>query len=142
MIELKIPSQPDGETCGPTALYSVYRYYGLACHLDDVIASVERTSSGGSLAAFLGKDALLRHFDAIIYVNNLIIFDPSWFKNGLCHPEILIQKLQLQLHVKYDPALVQASHAYINFLTLGGEVRFSTLNKQLLRKYFNLEIRF
>lgn len=140
MIEFKMHRQPDGETCGPTSLYAVYRHYGLECSLEEVIASVERTSSGGSLAAFLGKDALLRGFEAIIYVNNLVVFDPSWFKKGRCDRDFLIQKLKLQLKVKHEADLVQASQAYIHFLSLGGEVRFETLNKQLLKKYLHQKI--
>jgi hypothetical protein len=140
MIPVMMHSQPDGETCGPTALHAIYQYYGLNCTLDEVIGRVERTISGGSLAAYLGKDALLRNFSAIIYVNNLNIFDPTWFKRGQDNRELLIEKLTLQLQFKKDPELVQASEAYIQFLSLGGEIKFETLNKQLLKKYFNQSI--
>lgn len=140
MINISIQSQPDGSTCGPTSLHAVYRYYGCHCTLEDVIQSVKRTTSGGSLAAFLGKDALDRGFNATIYVNNLTLFDPSWFKHGQSNPEFLMNKLQLQLKVKHDPDLIQASHAYIDFLKLGGEVKFELLNKQLLTHYFKQSI--
>lgn len=140
MINISIQSQPDGSTCGPTALHAVYRYYGSTCTLEEVIQSVERTTSGGSLAAYLGKDALERGFNASIYVNNLKVFDPSWFKQGQPRQEYLVNKLELQLKVKHDLELVQASHAYINFLKLGGEVKFELLNQQLLAHYFNQSI--
>jgi len=104
--------------------------------LEDVIGTVERTTSGGSLASYLGKDALTRDFSAIIYVNNLVLFDPTWFNGGRCDSNLLIKKLQLQLQFKNNDDQVQSSIAYINFLKLGGEVRFETINAQLLKKYF------
>lgn len=136
MINLTIQSQPDGETCGPTSLHAVYRYYGLNCNLEEVISTVERTTSGGSLSAYLGKDALTRGFNATIYINNLTIFDPAWFKHGKCTSDLLIKKLELQLQFKKDAEIAQASLAYINFLKLGGKIKFETLNTPLLKKYF------
>lgn len=140
MLDLTIHSQPDGETCGPTSLHAVYRYYGLDCTLEDVIRTVKRTTSGGSLAAYLGTDALTRNFNATIYVNNIVVFDPTWFKRGQCTRERLIEKLQLQLQFKQDADVVQASNAYIDFLSHGGEVKFDLLNAQLLKKYFNQSV--
>ncbi len=140
MINLTIQSQPDGETCGPTSLHAVYQYYGLNCTLKDVIGTVERTISGGSLAAYLGKDALTRNFSATIYVNNLIVFDPTWFKHGQCTNDLLIKKLQLRMQFKENAEIIQACNAYIEFLKLGGEVKFETLNTQLLKKYFDQSI--
>lgn len=140
MINITIHSQLDGETCGPTSLHAVYRYYGLDCSLEDVVGTVERTHSGGSLAAYLGKDALIRNFSATIYVNNLVIFDPSWFESGQCDNEKLIKKLELQLQFKKSIDVVQASTAYINFLKLGGRIKFELLNARLLKKYFNQSI--
>ena len=29
MIDLKIQTQPDDETCGPTSLHAIYQFYGL-----------------------------------------------------------------------------------------------------------------
>lgn len=136
MINLTIQNQPDGETCGPTSLYAIYQYYGLNCTLDDVIQSVEYGISGGTLSAFLGKDALRRNFQTVIYVNNLLLFDPSWFKNGECDNAFLIEKLLRQLRYKKSKKIIQASRAYIEYLELGGQVKFKTLNVPLLKKYF------
>jgi hypothetical protein len=136
MIDLTIQSQPDGETCGPTSLHAVYRYFDLNCTLDEVINTVERTTSGGTLAAYLGKDALSRQFTATIYINNLAVFDPTWFKHGNCDAEHLIDKLERQLQVKSNQDIAQSSQAYIQFLKRGGIVKFETVNARLLKKYF------
>lgn len=140
MINIKIHSQPDDETCGPTSLHAVYQYYGLDCSLEDVIKTVERTITGGSLAAFLGADALRRGFKATIYANNILLFDPTWFKNGIANSQLLSDKLLAQMEFKKTPEIIQATGAYINFLALGGVVKFETLNPQLLKKYFTQSI--
>lgn len=136
MIDLEMHTQPDDETCGPTSLHSVYRYYGYAISLEEVVLSVERSVSGGTLAPMLGKHALMRGFSATIYVNNLNIFDPTWFENGLGDRELIIKKLAAQMKYKKEKALVQASVAYQDYLKLGGQLSFQTLNVQLLKDYF------
>lgn len=140
MIELNIHSQPDDETCGPTSLHAIYNYYGLKVSLDDVIKSVARSLSGGTLAPMLGQDALKRGFMAKVYVNNVNIFDPSWFDHGLGDPNTLIEKLTEQLYFKNTPAVYQDSQAYIDYLRLGGEICFKTISVQLLKKYFKKKI--
>jgi len=92
------------------------------------------------LVAYLGKDALSRNFSATMYVNNVAIFDPSWFKRGQCPAAELIKKLQLQLQFKTNIESVQASNAYIDFLSHGGEIKFELINPQLFKKYFNQSV--
>lgn len=140
MINLSIHTQPDDETCGPTCLQAIYQHYGLDIHLNDVVNSVERSLSGGTLAALLGKHALQNNFNATIYINNLDIFDPTWFERGEVDPDKLIAKLDAQLQHKTNPNIVQTSLAYQQFLRLGGHVRFRTLSVSLLQKYFNQNI--
>lgn len=136
MIDLTIHTQPDDETCGPTCLHAIYNYYGKPLSLNDVINNVERTHSGGTLAPLLGKHALARGFSTLIYVNNLDIFDPTWFEHGESCREKLLVKLTTQMAYKKGKNLTQASLAYQAYLEAGGDIRFRMLNVHLLRTYF------
>ncbi|KTC97572.1 C39 family peptidase [Legionella erythra] len=136
MIDLCINTQPDDESCGPTSLQAIYRFYGLDIPLDQVIQGVERSHSGGTLAPMLGKHALMHGFDTIIYINNLNIFDPTWFEQGEAKSTLLLQKLNTQMRYKRTAGVLQASKAYMEYVSLGGILRFRTLSVQLLKDYF------
>jgi len=138
MIDLTIHTQPDDESCGPTSLHAIYRYYGLDIELEHVVNSVERSLSGGTLAPMLGNHALQHGFNAMIYTNNLDVFDPSWFGSDHTEPrkKMLIAKLTAQMKYKKNKAIVQASKAFMEYLSLGGEIHFPTLSIQLLKTYF------
>jgi len=140
MIDLTINTQPNDETCGATCLHAIYRYYGLNLSLDDIINSVERSISGGTLSSMLGKHALMQGFDATIFVNNMKIFDPTWFKNSKASSEILLKKLKSQGKFKHSKGLAQASKGYQDFLTLGGTIRFKTLDVKTLKDFFDKKI--
>jgi hypothetical protein len=140
MIDLTIHTQPDDETCGPTCLHAIYTHYGLKLPLEEVIRDVERSFSGGTLAPLLGKHALTQGFDTTIYINNLDVFDPSWFKYGKSSRDALIAKLEAQMKHKWDKGIVQSSLGYQQYLALGGDVRFRTLSVQLLKAYFKKKI--
>ena len=137
MIDINIHSQPDDETCGATCLHSIYNYYGLNISIQSIIENLERSLSGGTLAAFLGAHALRQGFDSTIYINNLNVFDPSWFTHGEIRPEKLYAKLDAQMVHKHDPDIVQSCTAYKQYLQLGGHVRFKTLSVKLLQTYFD-----
>ncbi len=137
MIDLKIDPQPNDETCGSTCLHAVYRYHGLNISLEKVIRTIERSLSGGTLAPLLGKHALQQGFKATIFVNNMNIFDPTWFKKSEAHPEVLLTKLKHQSQFKHEKGLAQASNAFQEFLALGGIIRFKTLDVETLKYYFN-----
>lgn len=134
MIPIKIHTQPDDSTCGPTSLHAVYRYFKDPISLSDVIKEVPSLDEGGTLEVLLACHALQRGYRARIYTYNLHIFDPTWF--ALSNEEIIL-KLEKQLKYKKGPKLQRATLAYIDFLQLGGELRCRDLNKQLLRKYFD-----
>lgn len=136
MIDLPMNTQPDDETCGPTCLHAVYKYYGLDISLEEVIASVERSASGGTLAPLLGKDALQRGFHATIYENHLEVIDPTWFQHGTVSRHQLIDKLTVQKKYKNDRSIMSQSQALIAFLKLGGQVKFCNMTVGLLKKYF------
>jgi hypothetical protein len=140
VINLTIQTQPTDETCGPTCLHAIYRYYGLTISLEEVISQVERSLSGGTLAALLGKHAIAQGFKATIYTNNLNVFDPSWFElNGSCRSRIL-DKLNAQNQHKLEPQILQASTAYAQFIELGGVILFRTLTVHLLKEYFKRKL--
>lgn len=140
MIDIKINSQPDDETCGATCLHAIYNYYNLSSSLTEIIKNVERSMSGGTLAPYLGQHALQEGFDSTVYVNNLNVFDPSWFKHGEVSSEKLIAKLEAQIQYKQDPCIVQSSIAYQQYVKMGGIVLFRTLNVKLLQNYFKQKI--
>ncbi|KTD32514.1 Peptidase C39 family protein [Legionella moravica] len=140
MIELIIQTQPDDESCGPTCLHAVYQYYGLEYDLKEIIQTIDRSISGGTLSAMLGKHALLQGFNANIYIYNLNIFDPSWFHNGSVDNKFLIDKLDAQMNYKNDPYITHASEAFIEYLKLGGKVSAHPLDVTLLKKYFTRKI--
>ncbi len=131
-IALDILSQPDETTCGPTCLHAVYRYHGDAISLKQVVAEVHLLEGGGTLEVLLACHALRRGYRATIYTYNLQVFDPTWFEN----PDIdLSAKLKEQIKFKTSEKLHVATKAYLEFLALGGKLRFRDLTTALLRKY-------
>ena len=142
MIDLSIHTQPDDESCGPTSLHAIYQYYGLNMDLEEIIRKIERSHSGGTQAPMLGKHALQHDFDATIYINNVSLFDPTWFDptTSGADKENLAAKLTTQMQHKTEKDFVQASKAYLEFLQLGGQIFFRTLSVKLLNKYFMQKI--
>lgn len=127
---LDILPQPDDLTCGPTCLHAVYGYFGHALSLEQVIREVTPLVSGGTLAVFMGCHALRRGFHATLYTYNLDIFDPTWFTGRTAD---LADRLVHQAELKRDPKLAVATRAYLDFLELGGEIRFEELRPELIR---------
>lgn len=134
---IKILSQPNDTTCGPTSLHAVYQYHGLNISLDEVIESVTVLEDGGTLAVMLGIDALKRGFDARIYTYNLKVFDPTW--QGRTSNE-LVELLEKQLQYKNGKRFTQATRAYQEFLNFGGEIIFEDLHSGILNRYFSRNI--
>jgi len=139
MIDLTIQNQPNDETCGATCLHAIYHHYGLQISLEEVIHQVARSLSGGTLAPFLGIHALGLNFKTTIYVNNVDVFDPTWFStihgNAKCN---ILDKLKMQMDSKQETeGLTQLSLAYQKYLEQGGTLKFHTLNTQLLKNYFD-----
>lgn len=139
MINLKIKSQPDDETCGPTSLHSVYRYYGDKISLKTVLNTVKRVTGGGTIASHLGCHALERGYQAKLFTYNLRIFDPSWFTEGKASRESLYDKLMAQKKYKSSKKTNEVSDGYANFLQMGGDIFFKDLSTTLLRKFFTKE---
>jgi hypothetical protein len=139
ILPLDIRRQPDDETCGPTCLHAVYRYWGLPDSLGDVVASVRSLNDDevgrGTLAVNLGVDALRRGMRATLFTFNLTIFDPTWFgADGAGSSEVLKGKLRAQLAAKgaHDRKFRAATEAYLEFARLGGAIRLEDLTTALI----------
>jgi hypothetical protein len=122
--------QPDETTCGPTCLHAIYRYWGDDESLPTVIGRLQRMEHGGTLAVFLGCDALRKRYRATIFTYNLLVFDPTWFASRAVD---LSQKLTRQREIKTDYRLQYATEGYLEFLHRGGRLRFSNLSQNLIR---------
>jgi len=131
-LHMEMLPQPDPETCGPTALHAVYRYYGDDISLGRTVSEVPMLDTGGTLAPLLACHALRRGYSAIVYTYDLQLVDPTWFLPGKAD---IRERLEAQMGVKRDPKLQTASRAYLEFLALGGELRYADLNSRLIRKY-------
>ena len=133
-LRLDMLAQPDETTCGPTCLHSVYRFYGEEVPLQRMIDEVPRLEEGGTLAVHLACHALKRGYSAAIYTYNLQVFDPTWFLPGA--PDMR-QRLEAQMQSKQSKKLRIATHAYLEFLDLGGHLRFEDLTAGLVWRYLN-----
>ena len=129
-LPITILPQPDDVTCGPTCLHAAYNYFGDNITLEEVIDETRMLDSGGTLAVFLACSALKRGFQATIYTYNLQMFDPSWFAAG---GDDFTDRLKQQAEFKQDPKLEHATDGYLEFLRLGGKLKFTDLNTRLLR---------
>ena len=138
-LHLHIKPQPDDTTCGPTCLHAIYRYYGDKISLKQVIKEVPSLKSGGTIAVFLACHALKRGYSATIYTYNLHVFDPSWFTPPL-PPEGIAERLQAQMETKNSQKIRSATKGYLEFLKLGGELRFEDLTAGLIRRYLKRSI--
>jgi hypothetical protein len=131
-LKLDMMPQPDDVSCGATCLHAVYRHYGDSLDLGTLMRQVEQLEGGGTLGVLLGCHALRRGYRVTLYNYNLTVFDPTWA--GLSRVE-LIDRLRQQMAVKQQHKLKVASRAYIDFLRLGGEIRFTELSPKLVRRY-------
>lgn len=136
-LRLSMHSQPDDTTCGPTCLQAVYQYFGDSIELEEVIAEVPRLEHGGTLEVLMGCHALRRGYEVALHTCNLKIFDPTWFKGERVD---LVAKLEEQARVKRSMRLKTASQAYVEFLRLGGKIRFEVLTGALIRGYLNRDL--
>ncbi len=131
-LELDIMMQPDETTCGPTCLHAVYRFYNDHKDLQELIREVHRFEEGGTLAVWLGCHALKNGYEAHLITANLQLFDPTWFDSK---PVNLQKKIKQQLRYKKQKKLVRTSHAFLDFLELGGKIYLEDFTRDLLRRY-------
>jgi len=132
-LYLDILPQPNNTTCGPTCLHAIYRYFGDPLPLDQVVSETPRIEGGGTLSVFLAGHALRRGYRATIFTYNLQLFDPTWAN---ATRDEIARKLRLQAaHKKSVSGLEVATQGYLEFLDLGGQLRFEVLTAGLIRKY-------
>ena len=129
-LAIPIGAQPDDTTCGPTCLQAIYRYYSDTLPLSTVIGEVTTLPGGGTLAAYLGCHALARGYAARLYTFDLTVFDSTWFDG---HEVDLAAKLKQQRKHKKSRRLQSSTEACLEFLELGGEIRFEDLTASLIR---------
>ncbi|MCA9290647.1 MAG: C39 family peptidase [Phycisphaerales bacterium] len=138
VLPLTILRQPNDETCGPTCLHALYRFWGDPVELDDVVKSVRSLDHDGvgrgTLAVNLGLDALRRGYAATLYTFNLTLFDPTWFVGPDGSAETLIARLRAQAAAKWpdDHKSGVATESNIEFLERGGRIRFEDLTSRLI----------
>jgi Peptidase C39 family len=141
MIDIKINTQPNDETCGATCLHAIYRHYGLDISIEQVISGLRLSLSGGTLATLVGRHALEQGFKVTVYTNNLYVVDPSWFDvHGESDGSLLSAKLEEQLKYKDDKHIVSVSESCLEYFKLGGKMCFKTLDAQLLNSFFKRNI--
>ncbi len=133
-LAVDIQSQPDGVTCGPTCLHAVYRYFGDDISLEKLVKEIKQLRDGGTVAPVLGCHALGRGYKATLFTFDLKTFDPTWLTGN--HTDIPA-KLKAQMAAKSDRKLHAVSHAYLEFLELGGVLRFEDLTRALIRRILN-----
>jgi hypothetical protein len=132
-LYLDISPQPDGVTCGPTCLHAIYRYFDDAISLQQIISEVPQIEGGGTLSVYLAGHALRRGYRATIFTYNLQIFDPTWANAS---SPMIAQKLRMQaFHKKDIPGLEEATEAFLEYLALGGRLRFEVLTAGLIRRH-------
>lgn len=136
-LPIKMEPQPDDTTCGPTCLHAVYRYYGEDLPLSDVIRATRKLDAGGTLAVFLACHALERGYNATIYTYNLQMFDPTWFGNSNINLEECLRRQAAEHH---DAKFRHATEGYLEFLELGGKLRFVDLTTGLIRGILRREL--
>jgi hypothetical protein len=131
-LDLKMLAQPDNSTCGPTCLHAVYRYFDQDISLSRMIREVPKLADGGTLGVLLASHAVKRGFTVTVYSYNLQIFDPTWESFSTAD---LIEKLEAQEKVRRSPKRKLAIRAYVDFLRLGGRVKFAPMSGALIRRY-------
>lgn len=90
-----------------------------------------------TLGSLLAIHALNRGYKATIYTYNLQVFDPTWFSR---EPEFIMDRLHKHMVFKKDKKLKTASHAYIDFMRSGGNLKFKDLRPSVIRKYLKEDI--
>lgn len=132
-IPFEILAQPDETTCGPTCLHAIYNHYQDPVELKKLIAEVPTLTGGGTYAVHLATHALKRGYPVRLYSYNLQVFDPTWFSPSVN----LAQKLKARREVVTSQDMKGACTAYLEFLSLGGEIRWRDLTPALIRKYIS-----
>jgi hypothetical protein len=106
--------------------------------LQEVISNVPELPGGGTLTVYLACHALYRGYKTTIFPYNLQIFDPTWSNAPV---KEVAAKLRHQLSYKKDkPGFELVTNAYLQYLDLGGRLRFEVMRPALIRRYLKRSI--
>lgn len=137
MLNIKMISQPDGVSCGPSCLSAIYDYYAKPMPWDKIVQEINGLETGGTLAVFLGCHALQRGFKTTLYSFNLHVIDPTWM---LLPQNLLIDKLRKQYNDTQDAKIKLTTAAYIDYLELGGAILFNEMSLEIISHYVQKKI--
>jgi hypothetical protein len=132
-LPVTIERQPDYTTCGPTALHAIYRYWGDAITLPEVIAQTDKVPGGGTLGVHLSLHALARGYEVDTWVCNVRHVDPTWFQQ----PTDIVAKLKARAAGKgllEDPRYGPAVLAVERYVEGGGRFAWGDLSPALLAR--------
>ena len=137
-LDFDINMQPDCATCGPTCLHAVYCFYNDPISLQQVISEVSYMDEGGTLEVHLACHALQRGYKTTIFPYNLQIFDPTW---SAIPRNAIAAKLRRQLSFKKNISGFElVTNAYLEYIELGGNLKFEVLTASLIRRYLKKSI--
>jgi hypothetical protein len=128
---IAIEPQPTETTCGPTCLSAIYKFLKKPIPIKETISEVRYLDTGGTMGEALGINALENKLNVTIYTHNLHVFDPTWFRLS---KENLIKKLKKQAKAPKTLKIKKSSKLYIDFLRMGGKVKFEHLTPQFLHQ--------
>ena len=132
-LQFDINPQPDNTTCGPTCLHAVYRYYNDPISLQTVISETANLADGGTLAVYLACHALRCGYKTTIFPYDLSMFDPTWSR---ATGKEIATKLRRQMYLKKErPGIEIETNAYLEYLELGGRLKFEVMTPALIRRY-------
>lgn len=139
LLPVSMLSQPDYTSCGPTSLHAIYLHWKDEITFEQLLQEIPQfDEGGGTLAVVLGIHALKRGYSVTIYNYNINIFDPSWFS---LKTELVIEKLKLRMETRVEGSkdIVAIKH-YIEYLRLGGHLKFDDLTARLIKSYLKRDI--
>lgn len=121
--------QPTDTSCGPTCLHGIYGHHGRDYDIERLLREIPQNEDGGTLSVHLAIHALRHGFAATTFSYNLRVFDPTWATLDM---DAIRQKLDKRLR-SIRSARLQLNHrTYIEYLQLGGLLRFDELTPALL----------
>jgi len=122
-------------SCIPACLQEVFGFYKKHISQEKIMGSSLNPKLGMSIpeaGIFAGKDG----FTSLIIVNNIEIFDPTWFN---LDEKKLTENLKLRRHYvnKYYKYLIDL---YLKYIRSGGKIKFDTIGVDLLKKYLSQNV--
>lgn len=120
-LPLSLVRQPDGTSCGPTALMALAASRGDVRPLDHWLTRVPREPNGGTFAATLAWVALQMGHSPILTTCNLEVFDPTWFPDT---GKRLCRRLEQRLK-RLPPGRCRANgRAFLRYVKAGGRLQW------------------